>query len=523
MKNLYRFLMSILSGLMLSAGWVGMGGVFLLAAIVPLMAVSRSYDGIKGSFWKMYLWVAIALGLWSGITTWWIWYAAAIGAILSVLITCVLMGGVVMLWHCVRRRSNEVLASVVLICGWIAAEYIYTVGEISFPWLTLGNGFARDVKLVQWYEYTGVFGGSLWVLLSNVLIDRMVVARSRGRVVAAALAILLPAGASLVRYYTYKEQGPVETVTVVQPNIDPYREKFVVSQDRQTSLMLALSGEAPDDAGFVVMPETAIDEGLWEESLGDSRSLRALGGFSAGRDCCPLLITGATTYRTYANSLSSPTARTRPGYGYWYDVYNSALAVDCNRIQVRHKSKLVVGVEKMPYYGVLKHLEFLIVDLGGISGQLGFDPAPRVFESRDGAKSGVAICFESIYGEYMTGFAKNGAGLVCVITNDGWWRDTQGYRQHFSFARLRAIEMRRDIARSANTGISGFINQRGDVGPVLGWDRCGTLTSNIHLNYSNTFYTFYGDAVARVAALVFALSVLYYVAFRIRRRNHIIP
>ena len=163
-----HLLLSLLSALMLSAGWLSLSGIPLLGALVPLMLIADDYGTGRRPFWKLAGWTALTLGLWSAATTWWIWYAAAIGAVLSVLITAGLMGGLFMLWHGISLRAGRPLSCTVLVSGWIACEYLYTVGQVSFPWLTLGNGFACDPWLVQWYEYTGVFGGSLWVLVANL-------------------------------------------------------------------------------------------------------------------------------------------------------------------------------------------------------------------------------------------------------------------------------------------------------------------------------------------------------------------
>ena len=175
-----------------------------------------------------------------------------------------------------------------------------------------------------------------------------------------------------------------------------------------------------------------------------------------------------------------------------------------------------------PYYSALKKLKFLTVDLGGISGQLGMDSIRRVFASPRGVWAGPAICYEAIYGEYFTEFVRRGAELMFVISNDGWWDDTPGYRYLFAYSRLRAIENRRSIARSANTGRSGFIDQRGDVGETLGWDERGALTAELSLNDRLTFYTRYGDAIGRLAGYVFVLSLLYFMAYRVRRRSHLV-
>jgi apolipoprotein N-acyltransferase len=97
---------------------------------------------------------------------------------------------------------------------------------------------------------------------------------------------------------------------------------------------------------------------------------------------------------------------------------------------------------------------------------------------------------------------KKGANLLCIITNDGWWDDSPAPRQHLAYASLRAIETRRSIARAANTGISAFIDQKGEVISTLGYGVQGSLIGVVQLNNSLTFYVKYGDYIARLACLV---------------------
>ena len=104
---------------------------------------------------------------------------------------------------------------------------------------------------------------------------------------------------------------------------------------------------------------------------------------------------------------------------------------------------------------------------------------------------------------------KKGAELIFVITNDGWWKNTPGYRQHLSFARLRAIETRRSVARSANTGISAFINQRGDLIQTTGWWEEAAIKSTLKRNEKMTFYVKYGDYIARISVFVSVLLILF--------------
>ena len=121
---------------------------------------------------------------------------------------------------------------------------------------------------------------------------------------------------------------------------------------------------------------------------------------------------------------------------------------------------------------------------------------------------GCAICYESVYGEFCTGYVKKGARALTIITNDAWWGDTPGYKQHLSYASLRAIETRRDIARCGNTGISAFINQRGDVVSQSDWWERETLEGMVYLNNEKTFFVQNGDIAGRAATLLFLLLLL---------------
>ena len=125
-----------------------------------------------------------------------------------------------------------------------------------------------------------------------------------------------------------------------------------------------------------------------------------------------------------------------------------------------------------------------------------------------GTPFGCAVCYESVYGEYCTGYVRKGAQFLAVITNDAWWGDTPGYKQHLSYSRLRAIELRRDIARCGNTGISAIIDQRGEVLSSTPWWERTTLTGTVNLNTRQTFFVRYGDVIGRACTLLFLLLLL---------------
>ena len=85
------------------------------------------------------------MGLLCVVTCWWIYYAAAVGIVAATIVQIVLFGGVFMVYHYFSKRARKAHAYTTLIAGWLWAEHLYLHGEVSFPWLVLGNGFAGDV------------------------------------------------------------------------------------------------------------------------------------------------------------------------------------------------------------------------------------------------------------------------------------------------------------------------------------------------------------------------------------------
>ncbi|HFB62262.1 MAG TPA: apolipoprotein N-acyltransferase, partial [Bacteroidetes bacterium] len=219
---------------------------------------------------------------------------------------------------------------------------------------------------------------------------------------------------------------------------------------------------------------------------------------------------GATTYRWLRkNEKRTPPARLYRK-GMYYYAYNTAFYIDHSPyVQIHHKSKFTPGVEKMPDWFLLRPLEKYAINLGGTVGSLKGDDHITLFENNStGTKIGTAICYESVFGDYVAEYVRQGAEILFVITNDGWWGNTPGYRQHFLFSVLRAIETRRDVARSANTGASGFINQRGDVLQRTAYWKPAVISETLHLNDKMTYYVKNGDQLARVSAYISALILL---------------
>lgn len=520
MKKLHLYLLSLLSGLILSLGWPMHGFPLLLFfGFVPLLFIIDHLDANRNRFHKysIFQFAYVAFFTWNLLTTWWIWNSTIFGAVMAVLLNSLFMALVFMIFHLSKREFFQRSGAIyLLIFYWISFEFLHLDWDLSWPWLNLGNGFASYTEWVQWYEYTGIFGGSLWILLMNILVYKVVrefrmPGRLKWNLSVVAAVLIIPATVSLLIYYNYEEKGETAEIIVTQPNIDPWSEQYVLPP----STVIAKNLNQADslltpETDFIVCPESAIQEDIWHSSIENTVSARQIRKYIRAHPHVSILI-GASTFRMFGKGEPlTNTARKFADVDKYYEAFNTALFFNNKQdAGIYHKSKLVPGPEKMPFQKLLRPLQHLAFDLGGTVGSLGYSKERKVFTSVNGKfKVPAIICYESIYGDFVNGFVRNGANILTVITNDGWWGNTAGHRQHFTFSRLRALETRRALARSANTGISAFINQRGDVVQLTNYWETAALRGELKANEEFTFYTVYGDYIGRISVLITVLMVL---------------
>jgi len=523
-------LLSVLSGILLSSPWLSSSFTWtLFIAFVPLLIVEDQIVNHKQSHRSilMFFYALLTFLVWNVLSTWWIAYVSFGGMLLIAFLNSFLMACVMWLMHLIRRKFAVQTGYFSWIVFWLTFEYLHFHWPIQWPWLTLGNGFSNAVQLIQWYEYTGVLGGSLWVLVINIFLYSIYKSLSESRFNkfiqlsgVIFILILLPVSWSLVRYYSYTEKGKTVEVVVLQSNINPYSEKFSrISTKEQTKRLISLAKTiVSDSTQYVLAPETALAP-LWEgDSLKQNKALKSIDSLIIKYPSIRF-VAGAITQNKLSKDEPISFIARQAADGNYYDVFNSALLIDRSAIvQIGHKSILVSGVEKMPFQKYFSFLGKYALQLGGISGSLTAASQSTAFEGADGVKIGSVICFESVFGEYVASVVKKGANLIFIMTNDGWWKASPGNSQHFAFSRLRAIETRRSIVRSANTGISGFINERGDVIKEANVNTCVAVSLRIHLNDTITFYVTYGDYLGWVSALLSCMTLLYFlISFRRNR------
>lgn len=499
-----------------------------LVAFMPLFYADYLIDkhAIKHPFWYYFS----AFLLFNVGATFWVWFVSEVGAVAALTLNTLQMSLIFALFRFSKRRCRwRPLPYIFFIVAWLAWEHIYFEIELSWPWLVLGNAFATAPKLVQWYEIFGSLAGSLWILVVSVLLfflhirlkehpQRGAYRRQARLITVIALLVVIPCVASLIRYYTYKESvSPVEVV-VIQPNVDPFEKYGIQPQTKLDSDLFTLIDKSiTPNTKYIVTPETFTYNLDLDNPSSNPSFARYLNYLSSYPKTNMLL--GVLSNKFYFTTLK-PTKTARSNNSYWYDVYNTALLFDTDSLfNYYHKSKLVPGVEIIPYQNSLPFLGNLISKFGGSSSSYGVQEEISILQGNDGNKVGAMICYESVYGDYMRRAALLGATFMAVMTNDGWWGDTPGYKQHFRYAALRAIETRRDVVHAANTGISGFINQRGDVTARTPWWVATSIRGEVNVNTKITPFAKWGDLTGSAAAYLFIPFLLVVIILPLVRRG----
>lgn len=517
------YLLGVLgTGILLALSWPPLPlGFLLLFAFIPLLGAEQIIiaTGQKKSVY--FLCVFIAMLIWHLLSLRWFLEMSFINGFLVSTIDSLFIAGVLMLPHKLKRNGKYKLGHLAFICFWMSLELLHANWELSFPLLSLGNGLGMFPQIIQWYEWTGVMGGSIWILSVNVFLFEMLkkgwIQRNENQkikpsIAPATLLIMLPLFCSLIRFYTYEEKGKNIEVVAIHPNINCHTEKYQWTAEQLQSRYLDCTfQQISSNTDYVLWPENAIVNTEWVSGLDQFLPFQQL------KDTLKTfpktkLITGGISYELFPHQKikgALPRYVTySPNLDQAYLTYNAAFQLDLKNkhVAVRTKQQLVPIEESIPYD---KWLGFLR-DLSGSFGGYAFSARKRnehVFRAADGTKSTPLICYESAFGASTAAYVKQGAQVLFVLLNEGWYRHEQGAKQFLNLSAIRAIETRRSVARSSNDGISAFINQRGEITQQIEAYQPLAIKQTLVLNSKLTLYVYFKDFLAQIATfLAFGLG-----------------
>lgn len=529
--------LSLLSAVLLSVSWPTYGvPFFIFVALVPLLIMEHDltkFSDTPNKGWKIFGLTYLCFVIWNIVTTGWLYGArnpdgshSLFAVVVPVMLNSLFYSFIFQCYYWYKKGRGTYFGLVFFVAIWMVFEKVHLSWELTWPWLNLGNVFADYPRVIQWYDTLGATGGSLWILLINVYAFYTLRIWEAGRkrrslIINSSIlvgAVALPMLISVVKYNSF-DLKPTGTVNVLmlQPELNPYTEKY--SKDSLTILNDLLTLAENNSAGqidYYLGPETSLPGfgSISETGFDNSELLNKIKDFLS-KHPKSVFATGISSHRFYPDAENRTATAYQTSGGMYVDSYNTAVQIiPGQKVEAYHKAKLVPGVEIFPYINVLKPLlGNAMLNLGGTTASLAGDSERTAFGNPyNNAKMAPIICYESIYGEYVTDYVKAGANFLGIMTNDSWWGVTQGHKQLLAYARLRAIETRRDIARSANSGISAHIDARGEIMADTLYGDKTALFAKINLYEHQTFYTRAGDFLSRLTIFIFGFLVFYHIA-----------
>ncbi len=431
---------------------------------------------------------------------------------------------------------------------WTAFEYLHGQGDLAYSWLSLGHSQIKNHFWVQSADVVGTYGLGFLIALVNVLMYKLVknIIAIKGRpgagakryfdattiryASAIAAIIIIPSVYGAIRVGSFAHERllaerPTMRAIVVQPNINPWR-KWDQGAVPQINLRKHLSDSvcrvapAPD---LVVWDETAIT--FLNEDINCKHDFSFIQSWLRTNQSS--LLTGFSDLLIYERDEdASPLAREFGKSGKLYDGFNSAVLVSHDSFlqpEIYHKMRLTPFGEQVPYGRYISFAtKWMEWGVGISSWTKGTEQKNLAFTTRDGSTHSIApiICIESIFPDFVRNFSALGAEAFAIITNDAWYDGTFGPEQHFLIASMRAIENRRYVCRSANTGISGFIAPTGDAISRLEPRRPAAEEREIPLLSEKTIYATVGDLLPQASAIAVGLAWIFLLAARKKFTNN---
>lgn len=471
--------------------------LFLFVAFVPyFFVVTKRQTLLRINSASYFTFFVMSL-----ITVYWVgsWQSTAdpflmiSGVVLVFFLPCVMLINST-LYFLSRKVFKKDLSLYLFPFFWVTGEYLLTLTDLKFPWLTIGHGLAKFTSFIQIADIVGAFGLSFIVLWINIFIFKGIKSfKENAKVgsiyfsVAASIFILIIVYGFIKISYTDDEKKI--KVGIIQPNLDPWNKWELGGLDDILNNYLSLSQKCVDQgAKLILWPETALPvylmSGEYEKEIDSIYSFLKMNNVS--------LLTGMPDFIIYTENAPRNAKYSEAGK-YHYTTYNSILLFqpDRNEVQRYGKMQLVPLGEHTPFIDQLPFLGDLLKWGVGISGwNVGQDTTVFKFVSNnDTIKVGGLVCYESVFPTFPNYFVDRGAQFLTVLTNDSWYGKLSGPYQHKEFANLRAVENRRAVVRCANGGVSCLINKFGVTKVETEMFTQTHLVVDVPLNNEKTFYT----------------------------------
>lgn len=511
-----RVSLAILTGVLLTISWPPLSvSPVIFVAFVPLFWSIHDLNSVKKSFLYTYL----AFFVWTVGTMYWIGNARVGGRgylvmaaawLLIPLFQCIPM--VLFFW--LKKKWNSNKAWLFLPLLWISYEYLHSQWDLAFTWLHLGLGLTTSPFLIQFYKITGYLGGSMVILYFNVLIFLIVLNYKSSSVKKFIIAAsILMVSILVINYFllpSQVESSQKAKVAYVQLSLDPYAHMDKQSVHDVINKAEQATKDLPRDVDLVVFPEGFIKTSplaplVFNNPDRDSLIIE-LKRISKKIDA-PIL-TGFIGFKLYKPENAPPNALPT-GDGPYFAGFNGIMLVSPDQpTQIQTKRHLVPFMERVPFIEYFSFFEKFRLGLNQMMASYTKNTSVKILTYKQ-LRIAPFICLDALFPEDGGTFVDQRANVIAVITNDGWAGNTSGYQQNASYATNLAVSLNREVVRAASTGISKFIDVKGQSHKETGWGKKAVIMKEVYLHNNVTPYAIFGDVIGLISVVISSLIIVF--------------
>jgi apolipoprotein N-acyltransferase len=504
-KKISVGLLIIVSILFLSFSWPPYPLFFLIFfGLVPVFILEKKLSGILSRSLVVFL----ILFFWQSISLFWLYQAKPIAGFVATIFNSFFLT-IPFTIYFLSKGKKKLLRYTLLISSFLFIENIHFISDLGFPFFTLGNGLSMYPSLIQWFEYTGVQGGTLWILIVNILVFEMTSSvLSKRQMILCSFAIIAPIVISSVLYFNYTESTKVLNVVSLHPNTSVDVKYTIDTRELIDEYVSITDSIINNETDLLVWPESAIPNGGWIEDLHVNEDFEYLR--QQFNDYPNLNLNTGLIIRElyYANNFENDQYDLLylESHDMYYNTYSAAMNVNNNnRERMRFKSRLVPVEERIPYAKYLGFLRDVIGSFGGYRFATVQDQ-DHVFDVND-SKCGYLICYETFFHSPANEMIDQGAEIFAIGLNEAWYDNLIASNQFLHFSTIRAIEYRRPIIRSSNYGVTSLTNSRGDIISSTDARKFSYIKGSITVSNKITFFKRYWWSLKWIFIAVFSLTL----------------
>ncbi len=444
---------------------------FVFVLFIPFFYLIKSINS-KRSFLYIFAFILIQ----NIIPTYWLSNIQIYQGISAWVVNSLLLFLFVFLAIIITNKRKETARFLTIISFWILFEYLHHIWVFNWLWLTIGNVFANEVSAIQWYKYTGVMGGSFWILIINFLSFRLNIKLKKYKT--ANLLILL-AGlispiliSSKMYHSTPNTHQKALKVVIVSPNSNT-TNKYINELD----VLKNVFDSSVSNSDVVLLTETFVKESIWQNRIEDGVAIQKIENYlkrlKISNCITGLLIKKIAQGNTGKNYNQALNIR--------YDLYDAAICIDTfSKYQFHYKSKLIPVEENVPDFLSSFNLKTDNFSIGNDFNN---------FTINNGVVVSTGICFETLFTNVIANMCNKGSSIIFMIANEQLIEGFYEKNSYTNICKLRAIENGKYLAKSSNIGYTVLIDPKGNVIERLKDNAFGVKKVNIPIVIEQTFYT----------------------------------